>query len=145
MTIDPLALRDRTDPAAGDHAVQHVVAAIEDAVTRAWPLPLWHDPGPRVVSVTDNYDRLRYDRDAVTRDRRYTRYVGDGRMLRSHTTARIPVLLDRLAAGAEPEVLLSVPGICYRRDAIAHPPPRAAPPTGPLPGPLGGPPPAPDA
>jgi phenylalanyl-tRNA synthetase alpha chain len=111
-------LRDLTDPAAGGHAVQHVVAAIEDAVVRAWPLPLWHDPGPRVVAVADNYDRLRYDRDAVTRDRRYSRYVGEGRMLRSHTTARVPALLDRLAARDEPEVWLSVPGICYRRDVI---------------------------
>src|SRR6266568_4584063 len=94
-----LALRDLTDPSAGEHAV------------------------PRVVSVTDNYDRLRYDRDAVTRDQRYSRYVGPDRMLRSHTTARIPALLDRLAAGglddAGPDdVVLSVPGICYRRDVI---------------------------
>jgi phenylalanyl-tRNA synthetase alpha chain len=118
MTTDPLALRDLTDPAGGGHAVQHVVTAIEAAATGAWPVPLWHDPGPRVVSVSDNYDRLRYDPDAVTRDGRYSRYVGDGRMLRSHTTARVPALLDRLAAGAEPEVLLSVPGICYRRDVI---------------------------
>jgi phenylalanyl-tRNA synthetase alpha chain len=113
-----LALRDLTDPAAGGHAVQHVVTAIEDAATREWPVPLWRDPGPRVVPVADNYDRLRYDRDAITRDERYSRYLGDGRMLRSHTTARIPVLLDRLAASAETEVLLSVPGICYRRDVI---------------------------
>src|SRR2546430_3321879 len=95
-----LALRALTDPAAGGHAVQHVVAAIEDAATREWPVPLWHDPGPRIVPVADNYDRLRYDRGAITRDQRYSRYLGDGRMLRSHTTARIPVLLDRLAPRA---------------------------------------------
>src|SRR5256885_12075284 len=116
-----LALRDLTDPAAGLHAVQHVVAAIEDAATGEWPVPLWHDPGPRIVPVADNYDRLRYDRGAITRDQRYSRYLGDGRMLRSHTTARIPVLLDRLAASAETEGLLSVPGICYRRDGLDNP------------------------
>ena len=118
-----LALRDLTDPSAGEHAVQHVVTAIENALARAWRVPVRRDPGPRVVSVTDNYDRLRYDRDAVTRDQRYSRYVGPDRMLRSHTTARIPALLDRLAAGglddAGPDdVVLSVPGICYRRDVI---------------------------
>jgi phenylalanyl-tRNA synthetase alpha chain len=122
--MNPLALRDLTDPAAGPHAIQHVVAALENALAAAWGIPVWRDPGPRIVSVTDNYDRLRYDRDAVTRDRRYSRYVGPDRMLRSHTTARIPALLDRLAAGGGPaggrpsDVLLSVPGICYRRDAI---------------------------
>jgi phenylalanyl-tRNA synthetase alpha chain len=110
-----LAIRDLTDPAAGEHAVQHVVAAIENALSAAWRTPIHRDPGPRIVSVADNYDRLRYDRAAVTRDRRYSRYVGPDRMLRAHTTARIPPLLDRLA---EPEAVLSVPGICYRRDAI---------------------------
>jgi phenylalanyl-tRNA synthetase alpha chain len=115
-----LALPDLTDPAAGGHAVQQVVAAIERAVGAAWHVPVRREPGSRVVPVADNYDRLRYDRDAVTRDRRYSRYVGPGRMLRSHTTAAIPGLLDRLAAehGGPRDVVLCVPGICYRRDAI---------------------------
>ncbi|MGH3739598.1 MAG: hypothetical protein ACRDT6_28960, partial [Micromonosporaceae bacterium] len=82
-----LALRDLTDPAAGEHAMQHVVSAIETALTGAWGVPVRRDPGPRIVTVEDNYDRLRYPNDAATRDRRYSRYVGDGRMLRSHTTA----------------------------------------------------------
>ena len=111
-----LALRDLTDPSAGEHAVQHVVAAVEAALVRAWRVPVRHAPGPRIVTVADNYDRLRYHPDAVTRDRRYTRYVGPGRMLRSHTTAYIPALLDRL--DGTPDVVLSVPGICYRRDVI---------------------------
>jgi phenylalanyl-tRNA synthetase alpha chain len=110
-----LALRDLTDPSAGEHAVQHVVTAIERALARAWRVPVRRDPGPRIVSVTDNYDRLRYPPDAVTRDRRYSRYLDDARMLRSHTTARIPTLLDELD---DDDVLLSVPGICYRRDVI---------------------------
>lgn len=123
--IDPdrlaraLALRDLTDPAGGEHALQHVVAALEDALSEAWGIPVRRDPGPRIVSVADNYDRLRYSSDAVTRDSRYSRYVGPGRMLRSHTTARIPALLDALARADGPdEILLSVPGICYRRDVI---------------------------
>jgi len=113
-----MTLRDLTDPTAGEHAVQHVVDAIEDALSSAWRVPVRRDPGPLVVSTADNYDRLRYDPDAVTRDSRYSRYVGPGRMLRSHTTARIPALLRDLAGGGPPDILLSVPGICYRRDAI---------------------------
>ena len=114
-------LRDLTchDDGEAPHVVELVVDTIEKALAKAWPTAAIHrDPGPRVVTVADNYDRLRYSTDAVTREARYSRYLGDGRMLRSHTTARIPALLDRLAASGEPERLLSVPGICYRRDVI---------------------------
>jgi phenylalanyl-tRNA synthetase alpha chain len=109
-----LTCRDLTDPAQGPHAVQLVVDRIEHTLTSAWGIPVRRDPGPRIVAVADNYDRLRYSPEAVTRDSRYTRYVGDGMMLRSHTTARIPHLLPAING----EVLLSVPGICYRRDSI---------------------------
>jgi phenylalanyl-tRNA synthetase alpha chain len=116
-----LAMRDLADPSSGPHAVQLVVTAIESALAGAWQVPLRRDPGPRIVPITHNYDQLGYQPDAVTRDRRYTRYVDSGRMLRSHTTARIPALLAQLAS--EPDggdVWLSAPGICYRRDAIGR-------------------------
>lgn len=109
-----LALRDLADPAQGPHAVQLVVQALEAAVADLYSVPVHRDAGPRVVTVSDNYDGLRYAHDDVTRDRRYSHYVGDGRMLRSHTTARIPRLLRAVGE----QVLLSVPGICYRRDVI---------------------------
>jgi phenylalanyl-tRNA synthetase alpha chain len=109
-----LACRDLSDPAQGPHAMQVVVDRIEEGLTAAWGIPVRRDPGPRVVRVADNYDRLGYTADAITRDRRYSRYLGDGMMLRSHTTAHIPHLLR----AADREVLLSVPGICYRRDSI---------------------------
>ncbi|MEV0271085.1 hypothetical protein AB0H43_20070 [Hamadaea sp. NPDC050747] len=109
-----LAVRDLTDPAAGPHAVHLVAERLEQAVAAIWCVPIRRDPGPRIVSVADNYDRLRYRPDDVTRDRRYSHYLGDGRMLRSHTTARIPALLRETTG----DVLLSVPGICYRRDVI---------------------------
>lgn len=110
-----LTLRDLADPAAGRHAVQVVVDRIEAALAGRWNVPVRRDPGPRVVRVADNYDRLGYAAAAVTRDRRYSRYVDADHMLRSHTTARVPALLDDLA---EADVLLSLPGVCYRRDTI---------------------------
>lgn len=119
-----LSLRDLTDPKQGEHAIQQVVTSIEGALADHWQIPVSRDPGPPVVPVADNYDALRYTPDAASRDRRYTRYVGNGQMLRSHTSARIPALLRGLASrtseGAEGrnEVLLSVPGITYRRDVI---------------------------
>jgi len=123
-----LARRDLSDPEGGAHAVQLVVAALERAASASLRaaqraesdgVPVRRDPGPRIVTVADNYDRLRFSAAAATRDARYSRYLGDGRMLRSHTTARVPALLDEYArAGAPRELLLSLPGICYRRDVI---------------------------
>ncbi len=104
-------IRDLTDPAAGPHAMQLIV----DALCAPWPVPVVRDGGPRVVRVADNYDRLLYPADAVTRERRYSHYLGDGLMLRSHTTAHVPHLLRRVG---EEDVVLAVPGVCHRRDVI---------------------------
>lgn len=103
-------VRDLTDPAAGPHAMQLIV----DKLCGIWPVPVIRDPGSVVVPVADNYDALRYPADAVTRETRYSHYLGDGMMLRSHTTARIPALLRELRT----EAVLAVPGVCYRRDVI---------------------------
>jgi phenylalanyl-tRNA synthetase alpha chain len=117
-----LHLRDLTDPAQGRHAVQLVVERIETALTAAAGVPLHrHRCGP-VVPVEDNYDRLGYAPDAAARDARYSRYVRDDLMLRAHTSAAMPGLHERTAAGelhvGEPDLLLSVPGLVYRRDVV---------------------------
>ena len=121
-----LAIRDLTDPASGPHAIQQLVDLAVSALAAAWGRPpglqvRWCR-GPRVVPVTDNYDRLGYAPSDVTRAVRYTRYVDAARMLRSHSTAMVPPALRalrRLAAGAvADDVLLVCPGVVYRRDAI---------------------------
>ena len=116
-------IRDLTDPAQGCHALQILVDQLNGALTSAWSCPSRILRTGPVVSVADNYDRLGYDADAVTRDRRYTRYVDDDHVLRSHTSAMIPGALRELAAqdasdSAPPELLLVAPGICYRRDSV---------------------------
>ncbi|GAA1029080.1 hypothetical protein GCM10009557_16310 [Virgisporangium ochraceum] len=108
-------MRDLTDPTAGPHAVQLVVDTVIDALEAAWNIPVLRYRGDPVVPIRDHYDLLRYPADAVTRNRRYSRYVDADRMLRAHTTAHIPALLRGLR---EPEILLAVPGMCYRRDVI---------------------------
>src|SRR6266545_2515614 len=93
-----LAVRDLTDPTQGDHAIQLLTDAAVASLTAAWGCQVrWHR-GPRVVAVADNYDRLRIPPDAVSRDVRYTRYLDERRMLRSHATAMIPAALRALAA-----------------------------------------------
>ena len=106
-----LALRDLTEPSEGAHAMQLVLAAIHAAL----PVPVQVHRTPRIVSVTDNYDRLGYPPDGAARDARYTRYVSPDRVLRTQTSAAIPPLLREPLPD---DVVLSCPGIVYRRDAI---------------------------
>jgi phenylalanyl-tRNA synthetase alpha chain len=70
------------------------------------------------VPVADNYDRLGCPAAAISREARYTRYVADGLMLRSHSTAMVPPALREVAAAPVDDVLLVCPGIVYHRDAI---------------------------
>lgn len=113
------AIRDLTDPARGPHAIQLILDEILDALRRGWPSTdvrlVRADP---VVSLADNYWRLGYAPDAVTLDARYTRYVAEDRVLRSHTSALVPPALDALAGVGDIDALLVCPGICYRRDAV---------------------------
>lgn len=115
-----LSVRDLTDPTAGPHAVQTLVVALTAALTRRWPSTTAQVVRARpVVPVEDNYDALGYDDAAVTRDARYTRYVSERCVLRSHTSAIVPPVLRRLATSPGPvDALLVCPGIVYRRDAI---------------------------
>ncbi|BAJ26709.1 MULTISPECIES: hypothetical protein [Kitasatospora] len=116
-----LAVRDLTDPAAGPHALQLLVERAATALAERWSCPVRVHRGERAVTVADNYDHLNYRADDVTRDARYTRYVDDRRMLRSHSSALVPGALRALAAegaGAPESVLLVCPGLVYRRDSI---------------------------
>jgi phenylalanyl-tRNA synthetase alpha chain len=113
-----LALRDLTDRDAGPHAVQLLVDIATDALANAWGCDVRRTPGPRVIPVADNYDNLNFTGDAASRDARYTRYVDDAHMLRSHASAMIPPALRALAADPVADVLLVCPGVTYRRDAI---------------------------
>ncbi len=117
-----LAIRDLTDPAEGPHAIQQLVDLAVAALAAVWRLQIRWCRGSRIVPVADNYDGLGYDPADVTRAARYTRYLDNTRMLRSHSTAMVPPALTQLArghlAGPADDVLLVCPGIAYRRDAI---------------------------
>jgi phenylalanyl-tRNA synthetase alpha chain len=113
-----LNLRDLTDPEQGPHAMQLVLDVIASALRGAWgiaPTVSRHSP---IVSIRDNYDRLHYPPDGAARDARYTRYVCETAVLRTHTSAQIPPLLTELAASPPADALLVAPGVVYRRDSI---------------------------
>ncbi len=67
-----------------------------------------------IVSVRDNYDRLYYEPEAVARSARYSHYVDDEHILRTHTTAAVPGLLEQTTA----DRLMVLPGLVYRRDVM---------------------------
>ena len=112
-----IELRDLTDPSQGPHAMQVLVTAALDRLTSIWDVPARIYRGERIVSVDDNYDALAYPPDGPARDRRYTRYLDDARLLRTHTSAAIPAALRELE-GQLCDELIAVPGLVYRRDII---------------------------
>jgi len=114
-----LALRDLTDPAAGAHAMQRLLADVVAALERRWDIRSeTHRLNP-LVATADNYDRLGYSPGDVTRDSRYSRHVSPTVMLRSHTSAGIPALLDSLRSEqGRYDRLHVLPGLVYRRDAV---------------------------
>jgi phenylalanyl-tRNA synthetase alpha chain len=117
-----LAIPDLSDPADGPHAIQQLTGLAAASLASAWNLEPGDQVrwcrGPRVVPVADNYDRLGYDPADITRAVRYTRYVDDQTMQRSHATAMVPPALRQLARDRAADVLLVCPGITYRRDVI---------------------------
>jgi phenylalanyl-tRNA synthetase alpha chain len=113
-----LSLPDLTDAACGPHALQLVVAAAIAALRDAWRCPVLVHRRPPEVTVAENYDRLHYPPDGAARDARYTRYVTDGTLLRTQTSALLPALLATVARAPYDDVLLACPGLVYRRDAI---------------------------
>jgi len=113
-----LSLRDLTDPARGPHAMQRLVGAAVTALQEAWGCPVIEERAGPIVTIADNYDRLLYPPGAAARDARYTRYVASDRLLRTQTSALIPPLLRRLATAPPEDLLLSCPGLVWRRDRI---------------------------
>jgi len=113
-----LGVRDLSEPAEGPHAIQVLIGQAAERLSGAWTCEVRWCRGPRIVPVADNYDRLGYPAEAITRETRYTRYVDAERILRSHSSAMIPPALRRLARQPGDDVLLACPGIVYRRDAI---------------------------
>jgi phenylalanyl-tRNA synthetase alpha chain len=113
-----LSVRDLADPAEGPHAIQLVAGHAARALAAHWGAQVRWCRGDRIVSVADNYDLLGYDPADITREARYSRYVDERRMLRSHSSALIPPALRALAAEPGDDVLLVCPALVYRRDSI---------------------------
>lgn len=118
-----LAVRDLTDPRYGPHAMQTLLTRTTEALRAGWQCAVVERRSNPIVAVADCYDRLGYPADAVAREARYTRYVDDHHVLRTHTTAMIAPLLREIAlatgdTAGPSDILLVCPGLVYRRDTI---------------------------
>ena len=114
-----LALRDLSDPASGPHAMQLVAGAVAGALEREWRCPVPVHRASPIVTIADNYETLGYAADAPAREARYTRYVDDRRLLRTHMTAAVPAALRDLVRPDGPDdLVVACPGLVYRRDVV---------------------------
>ncbi|WP_336622312.1 hypothetical protein [Chlorogloeopsis sp. ULAP01] len=96
------------------HAINLVVYKIAEALYKSgYPEPIiWHSSP--ITTVANNFDKLYFPSDSLSRSPKYTRYLSDDRLLRTHTTVIMPELLPKLRG----EQLILHPGICYRRDVV---------------------------
>ncbi|WP_336582535.1 hypothetical protein [Nesterenkonia sp. PF2B19] len=107
-----LNLRDLTDPTQGGHAIQVLLDAVVGRLRSAWHCTVRTVRHSPIVAVRENYDRLGYDSDDVTRARRYTRYISPTVMLRSHTSAELPSALERYVGRDDVDELIVAPASC---------------------------------
>src|ERR1039458_8252573 len=115
---EALNLRDLTRAEDGLHCMQLLVSAVTSSLASKWQTETILHRGPRVVSVHDNYDALGYPPHGAARDARYTRYVDQGHLLRTQTSAAIPPALHDLAQERPREALIASPGLVWRRDVV---------------------------
>ncbi len=103
-----------TNPANGIHAINLIVYTIAEVLQASgYPEPTIWRSHP-ITTVANNFDKLYFPAESLSRSPKYTRYLSDGKLLRTHTTAIIPEILPRLRG----EQLILHPGMCYRRDVV---------------------------
>lgn len=118
MIQKSLAIKDLSDPQNGIHAINIVVEKARAALEKAYaPTPVEVYRTPPQVSLRDNFDQLLFPVDNAGRSSRYTRYIDENTVLRTHTSAAIPTWLRKVGPGLEDKMVLT-PGICYRRDVM---------------------------
>jgi phenylalanyl-tRNA synthetase alpha chain len=112
-----LAIRDLTDPQQGPHGLQILVHELHESLAKAWSCQRLVYRGSRIVTVQSNYDDLAYPPHSEYREPTYSQYVTHESMLRTHTSAAVPGLLQALAYDCPRDLLLACPGLVYRLDS----------------------------
>jgi phenylalanyl-tRNA synthetase alpha chain len=108
-----LSLKDLTEDT--HHAIGMMVSEIKNALESKYGLEANEIRTSPIVDVKDNYDRLYYPQDTITKSSRYTRWIDDNTILRTQMTACIPNALSKLNTN---DSLMLCPGMVYRRDVV---------------------------
>lgn len=113
-----LAIKDLTDSQNGIHAINLLIERIRIHLSQkaGWPSPDLKRSASPISSVANDFDRLYFPIDSLSRSPVYTRYIDENRILRTHTTAIIPDLLVEMKKKSLTDYSVLCPGICYRRD-----------------------------
>jgi len=114
-----LAIPDLTDQRNGIHAINIVVNNVKQALEKSYVGVIIEEvrSNPE-VSVKENFDDLLFPADNAGRSSRYTRYVTEGTILRTHTSSTIPKWLEKAARNDVADAVVVLPGMCYRRDVV---------------------------
>jgi phenylalanyl-tRNA synthetase alpha chain len=116
-----LAKVDLSDSENGVHAINIIKDRVIQAISEWSGLePAVINPDP-IVEVSDNFDNLYYDENAIARDPRYTHYVDAHHIFRTQMTSAIPPFLRKYArsyTGLDTSLFLAAHGLVYRRDVI---------------------------
>ena len=114
-----LSIPDLTNPENGIHAINIMINNIKEGLKKDYPKSnisiVRSDPK---VSVEENYDDLLIPSNNPSRSSRYTRYIDENNVLRTHTSAILPRWLKKRASGAIEDETILLPGMCYRRDVV---------------------------
>jgi phenylalanyl-tRNA synthetase alpha chain len=75
------------------NAISLIVETIKNELSKNYKCDINTIRKSPIVSVVDNYDKLYYPQDTITKSSRYTHWVDSETILRTHTTSGIPNLL----------------------------------------------------
>ncbi len=109
---EALSIQDLTNTTG--HCINLMLSQIETGLKKLM-VPINIKRYSPITSVEDNYDKLYYPKEDITKSSVYTRYVDSDNILRTQTTSGIPRLLKEIT---EDDSIYLLPGIVYRRDVI---------------------------
>lgn len=114
-----LAIPDLSDHTNGIHAINILAGNIRQALERSYTEASVEEVrlDPR-VTVRENFDDLLFPADNAGRSSRYTRYVSEDIVLRTHTSSAIPSWLKNASQRGINDTIVTMPGMCYRRDVV---------------------------
>ena len=97
-----------------EHCISLIENEIKDTLNKHYGIVPEIHRGNKIVSTEDNYVSLGYNLNEVTLGARYTKYIDENTMLRTHMTSTIPQLLKSYQK--DEDKLWMCSGVVYRRD-----------------------------